>query len=73
MLTLQSEFLKAHLVGKYQLTELGSAMQDILRVYYQPNANPTKIPPYSPQNFEFSGATETIRDLFVTSFLIWRN
>lgn len=67
MLTLQSEFLKAHLVGKYKLTELGSAMQDILRVYYQPNANPAKIPPYSPQNFEFSAQLNNsrfIRDFF---------
>jgi len=66
-LMLQSEFLKAHLVGKYKLTELGAAMQDILRIYYQPNANPTVIPPYSPQNFEFSAQLNNsrfIRDFF---------
>src|SRR5690606_9724420 len=33
-LILRSEFLRAHMVGKYKLTELGTSIQDIVRMYY---------------------------------------
>src|SRR5690606_13088228 len=36
---LNSEFLNAHLTGKYKLTELGSSVSDIMRTYYNPSNN----------------------------------
>ncbi|WP_353126953.1 translocation/assembly module TamB domain-containing protein [Parapedobacter pyrenivorans] len=53
MLQLQSEFLNAHMVGNFKLSELGASVQDIVATYYQPDS----IPPvfeYSPQRFDFS-------------------
>ncbi|PVH26466.1 translocation/assembly module TamB domain-containing protein [Sphingobacterium corticibacter] len=48
-----SEFLNAHLVGNYRLSELGTSIQDIVRVYYNPT-NVVDTTSYSPQRFEFS-------------------
>jgi hypothetical protein len=52
MLMLRSEFLRAHLVGKYKLTELGASMQDVVRVYYNPNNEPPKELKYDAQIFK---------------------
>ncbi len=52
-LILSSEFLNAHLTGKYKLTELGSSMSDIIQTYYNPSNKVEKYE-YSPQQFEFS-------------------
>lgn len=66
-LVLRSEFLKAHLVGRYTLTELPMAMQDIVHMYYNPKGTPPSKMEYTPQNFEFSASlsnTRFIRDFF---------
>ena len=66
-LILKSEFLNAHLVGKYRLTELGASMQDIVQMYYNPANNPPTTLAYEPQNFEFSASLNNsrfIRDFF---------
>jgi hypothetical protein len=63
MIMLRSEFLRAHLVGKYKLTELGASMQDVVRVYYNPNNEPPKQLKYDAQNFEFSATLNYSRFL----------
>ncbi|KGE13547.1 translocation/assembly module TamB domain-containing protein [Sphingobacterium deserti] len=64
---LRSEFLNAHLVGKYRLTELGASIQDIVRMYYNPtNEQPTTLA-YDPQSFEFSATLNNSR--FIREFL----
>ena len=66
-LILRSEFLRAHLVGKYKLTELGMSLQDIARVYYNPNNTPPLEQSYEDQSFEFSATltySRFIRDFF---------
>ncbi|WP_240903220.1 translocation/assembly module TamB [Sphingobacterium sp. SGG-5] len=60
-LIFQSEFLKAHLVGKYKLTELGLSMQDIARIYYNPKNEPPTDQSYEDQTFEFSAALNNSR------------
>jgi hypothetical protein len=55
-LILRSEFMRAHLVGKYKLTELGASLQDIARIYYNPNNTPPTEQSYEDQSFEFSAA-----------------
>ncbi|MCA5005469.1 translocation/assembly module TamB domain-containing protein [Sphingobacterium bovistauri] len=67
MLMLRSEFVRAHLVGKYKLTELGASMQDVVRVYYNPNNEPPKQLKYDAQNFEFSATLTHSR--FLKDFL----
>ena len=52
-LILSSEFLNAHLTGKYKLTELGSSISDIIQTYYHPSGQLQKFE-YSAQQFEFS-------------------
>lgn len=67
MLLLKSEFLNAHLVGKYKLSELSVSMQDIVRMYYNPDNTAPATLQYSPQNFEFSATLNNsrfIRDFF---------
>ncbi len=54
MLLLRSEFLKAHMVGKYQLTALAPAIQDVIQQYYNPSGAPQDTTSYTPQSFEFS-------------------
>src|SRR5690606_14758056 len=34
LINLDAEFLKAHMIGNYKLTELAAAMQDVLGTYY---------------------------------------
>ena len=52
-LVLQSEFLNAHLTGKYKLTELSSSITDIIQQYYNPS-NVKEEFKYASQQFEFS-------------------
>src|SRR5690606_38637004 len=66
-LILRSEFLRAHMVRKYKLTELGTSIQDIVRMYYNPNSAPPSELTYEYQNFEFS-ATLT-RSKFIRDFI----
>src|SRR5690606_13293088 len=58
-LILESALLSAHMVGKYKLTELGTSVQDIIRMYYNPSGEPDSTLTYEAQNFEFSA---TLRD-----------
>lgn len=52
-INLESDFLNAHIMGDYKLTELATAIQDVVQVYYNPEK--TQITKkYSPQAFEFS-------------------
>jgi len=53
MMQLRSEFLNAHMVGNYKLSELGASIQDIVAVYYQPDSI-APVFEYSPQRFDFS-------------------
>ncbi|PPK99839.1 translocation/assembly module TamB domain-containing protein [Parapedobacter indicus] len=53
LLQLQSEFLNAHMVGNYKLSELSTSIQDIIAVYYQPDSI-APVYEYSPQRFDFS-------------------
>ena len=55
-LRLKAPMLNAHLSGKYKLTEIGPAMQDVIAKYY--NTDIAKAPTkakvkYSPQQFKF--------------------
>jgi len=55
-LRLKAPMLSAHLGGKYKLTEIGPALQDVISKYY--NTDIAKAPTkakvkYSPQQFEF--------------------
>jgi len=60
ILILSSEFMNAHLAGKYKLTELGASVQDIIRTYYNPSNDHTPLV-YSPQQFEFSARLNNAR------------
>lgn len=53
LLQLRSEFLNAHIVGNFKLSELSASMQDIIAVYYQPDSV-APVFKYSPQQFDFS-------------------
>lgn len=53
LLQLQSEFLNAHMVGNYKLSELSASIQDIIAVYYQPDSI-APVYEYAPQRFDFS-------------------
>lgn len=53
LMQLQSEFLNAHVVGNYKLSELGASVQDIVAMYYQPDSI-APVFEYSPQRFDFS-------------------
>lgn len=66
-LILNSEFLKAHLVGKYQLSQLGDAIQDVIKIYYNPDGSLPTTKEYSAQNFEFSATLTSSR--FLRDFL----
>jgi len=71
LIQLRSEFLKAHMIGNYQLTSLSNAFQDVLSAYYNPSpAVETKtsatdtIPSYPPAKMEF-GLTFTRSPLII--------
>lgn len=63
---LKSELLNAHLVGKFKLTELPTAIQDVAKVYYNPNNDPPSLVKYQEQNFEFSATLNNSR--FIREF-----
>jgi len=65
-MSLSSEFLSAQLIGDYKLTELSTAVQDVIGAYYQPEPK-TDTATYSPQSFEFSAAF--IRSPFIEGFV----
>lgn len=50
---LESELLRAHLIGDYQLSHLPAALQDVLGSYYTP-LRPDSAEQYPDQHFEFS-------------------
>ena len=55
-LRLKAPMLNAHMAGKYKLTELAPAMQDLINKYYNTQlaqAPGTVKPKYSPQQFKF--------------------
>lgn len=66
-LVLKSEFLRAHLVGKYKLTELAASLQDVAKVYYNPKNDVRSPLKYEDQNFEFSATLNNSR--FLRDFL----
>lgn len=66
LLQLTSEFLTAHLVGNYKLSELDDAIKDIIAVYYQPDSI-APVYSYSPQQFDFSAKLS--RSRFIRDFL----
>lgn len=66
LIQLTSEFLNAHLVGNYKLSELNHAIQDIVAVYYQPDSIAPNFE-YSPQQFDFSA--RLTRSRFIRDFL----
>ena len=51
-LNVRSQFLTAHLGGKYKLTEIGSALQDDINKYFNLSPKAPK-PKYSPESFTF--------------------
>lgn len=53
LLQLRSEFLNAHMIGNYKLSELSTSLQDIIAVYYQPDSI-APVYKYTPQRFDFS-------------------
>src|SRR5690606_21148481 len=55
-LVFQSEFLRAHMTGNYRLTELPTAIQDVISTYYNPvpDTAPAQKAAYRPQQFNFS-------------------
>ncbi|MCI0920114.1 translocation/assembly module TamB domain-containing protein [Sphingobacterium rhinopitheci] len=66
-IVLKSELINAHLVGKFMLTELSNAVQDVAKIYYNPNNDPPSIVKYENQNFEFSAtltSSKFIKDFF---------
>jgi len=58
---LKSEILNAHMVGRYRLSELGTAVQDVIRTYYNPDGAPSDSAAYSRQQFEFSATLKNAR------------
>ena len=66
-IVLRSEFLRAHLVGKFRLTELAASMRDVARIYYNPNNEAPTAIDYAAQNFEFSATLNNSR--FIRDFL----
>ena len=66
LLQLRSEFLNAHLVGSYKLSELSASIQDIVAVYYQPDSI-APVYEYTPQQFDFSA--QFSRSRFITALV----
>lgn len=53
-LRLKAPMVNAHMAGKYKLTEVGAAMQDLINKYYNTSLATNIAPPkYSPQKFNF--------------------
>lgn len=66
VIQLDSEILDAHMTGKFTLTELPKAIQDIVEVYYKPDTLATDYV-YTPQQFDFSARLK--RSRFLRDFL----
>lgn len=66
LITLESEFLNAHVIGNYTLTELPIAIQDAIMDYYNPEQTVIDKK-YSPQAFEFSA--ELIRSPLIRNLI----
>lgn len=66
LLQLQSEFLNAHMIGNFKLSELSASIQDIVAVYYQPDSIPPQVE-YTPQQFDFSA--QFTRSRFIRGLL----
>lgn len=52
-ISIDSEFLDAHIMGDYLLTQIFKAIQDVTHTYYNPENIPV-LTDYAPQSFEFS-------------------
>jgi hypothetical protein len=68
-LRLKTPFLNARLSGKYKLTEVGAAMQDMINKYFDTSlgaAKPVAKTTYSPQQFTF--AVRIIKSPLLTQF-----
>src|SRR5690606_29106857 len=66
MLQLRSEFLNAHMIGNYKLSELSASIQDIIAVYYQPDSVAPQFE-YTSQRFDFSA--QFTRSRFIRGLL----
>jgi len=53
IINLNSEFLNATIFGKYRLTQLATAVQDVISTYYNPT-NLMDTTSYEPQTFDFN-------------------
>lgn len=68
LINLEAEFLNAHIIGDYKLTELPSAIEDVLATYYNPDKKVIDRN-YGPQSFDFSAEltrSPLIRNLLPT-------
>ncbi len=66
---LKAPMISAYMGGKYKLTQVGAAMQDLLNKYYNQSVANTKVqlkPKYSPQQFAFS--VRIVKTPLVTQF-----
>ncbi|HEY9535171.1 MAG TPA: translocation/assembly module TamB domain-containing protein [Mucilaginibacter sp.] len=69
-LRLKTPFLNARLSGKYKLTQVGGAMQDMMNKYFDTSlgaAKPKSKPAYSPQQFTF--ALHMVKTPLVNQFM----
>jgi hypothetical protein len=68
-LRLKTPMLSAHMAGKYKLTEIGTAMQDVISQYFDRSVATTTVtkPKYSPQQFVFDA--RFIKTPLVTQFI----
>ncbi|WP_165870345.1 translocation/assembly module TamB domain-containing protein [Albibacterium bauzanense] len=63
---LESEFLNANIYGQYKLTQLSTAIQDVIRTYYNPSSI-IDTSTYDPQSFDFNA--EVIRSPLIQEVL----
>ncbi|MBS1520056.1 MAG: translocation/assembly module TamB [Bacteroidetes bacterium] len=68
-LRLKTPMLYAHMVGKYKLTEIGAAMQDVINQYFNRSISSKTVndkPKYTPQQFKFDA--RLVKTPLVTDF-----
>jgi len=68
-LRLTTPMLSAHMVGKYKLTEIGQAMQDVINQYFNRSIASKTVnakPKYAPQQFKFD--VRFVKTPLVTQF-----
>lgn len=53
LLNLEAEFMNAMVYGDYKLTQIGTAIKDVVETYYNPT-NVVDTTSYDPQTFEFN-------------------